>query len=109
MYIKFGRRSKLRLGSIKYDRHKKSSYITITSLFRDPQIPVEVVDHTIAHELIHYTHGFSSPHERQHRYPHSGGVVKQEMEARGMLHLHQAYKQWVKGYRQLLRKLYHYR
>src|SRR6266581_2437723 len=61
IFIKFGRHSRFRLGSIKYDQRSKSSHITITSMFKDSSVPVEVVDHTIAHELCHYAHGFSSP------------------------------------------------
>ena len=68
-----------------------------------------VVDHTIAHELCHYTHGFSSPHERLHKYPHNGGVVKRELEDRNLHHLVKAYAQWVKVYREELRSSYRYR
>lgn len=100
VFIKFGRYSKYRLGSIRLDRRTKSSQITITSMFKDIEIPAEVVDHTIGHELTHYTHGFSSVQPRLHRYPHAGGVVKKEMEGRGMGHLHIAYKKWVKKYRE---------
>src|SRR3989344_9565614 len=74
VFIKFGRYSKFRLGSIKQLKASKSSVITITSMFRDVLIPVEVVDHTIGHELVHYTHGFSSSKPRLHKYPHAGGV-----------------------------------
>src|SRR5579884_1652945 len=72
VFINFGRYSKFRLGSIRFDSISRNSYITITGMFKDPNIPVEVVDHTIAHELCHYTHGFSSPKTRLHKYPHSG-------------------------------------
>ena len=99
VFIRFGRYSKYRLGSIRLNKATKASIITITSMFKDPKIPSGVVDHTIGHELTHYTHGFSSVQPRLHRYPHAGGVVKREMEARGMGHLHQAYKDWIKLYR----------
>lgn len=99
VFIKFGRYSKYRLGSIKLDRGSNHSSITITGMFKDEGIPVEVVDHTIGHELCHYTHGFSSPKPRLHRYPHHGGIVNKEMAARGMECLSKAYKIWVKGYR----------
>lgn len=105
VFIKFGRYSKYRLGSIKLNRRNGSSLITITSMFKDPRIPTEVVDNTIAHELTHYTHGFSSKKIRLHRYPHAGGVVKKEMEERGMGHLYIAYRNWVKQYRQQLMKM----
>lgn len=99
VFIKFGRFAKFRLGSIKLTKHTKTSIITITAMFRDRGIPAEVIDHTIGHELVHYAHGFSSTHPRLHRYPHAGGVVKKEMEERGMGYLHNAYKSWVKEYR----------
>ncbi len=102
VFIKFGRYSKYRLGSIRLDRRTKSSLITITSMFKDLKIPAGVVDHTIGHELTHYAHGFSSTQPRLHRYPHAGGVVKREMEDRGMGYLHEAYKKWVKKYREQL-------
>ena len=97
IFIRFGRYSKFRLGSIKLDRKKEKSYITITSMFKDLKIPEAVVEHTIAHELVHYAHGFSSKRTRLHRYPHAGGVVKKEMEERGLGNLNKAYKAWVKS------------
>lgn len=96
--VKFGRYSKYRLGSIKLSRVTKRSLVTITGMFKDPNIPAEVVDHTIAHELVHYAHGFSSPKVRLHKYPHAGGVVQKEMRKRGMGYLNVAYKKWVKEY-----------
>ena len=99
VHIKFGRYSKYRLGSIKLNRKTDRSYITITAMFKSLDIPIEVVDHTIAHELMHYTHGFSSKKARLHKYPHAGGVVNIEMRSRGMEHLLKAYKAWVKQYR----------
>lgn len=102
VFIKFGRFAKFRLGSIRMNRQTKASHITITSMFKDPKIPQEVVDHTIGHELVHYTHGFSSVHPRLHRYPHAGGVVRLEMRKRGMGHLYDAYKVWMKKYQKRL-------
>ncbi|EKD91285.1 MAG: hypothetical protein ACD_30C00028G0004 [uncultured bacterium] len=103
IFIKFGRHSRFRLGSIKFDPRTKHSYITITSMFKDLKIPTEVVDHTIAHELCHYTHGFSSPKQKMHRYPHHGGVIKKELAQRGLQHLSRAYSAWIKVYRKQLR------
>lgn len=102
VFIKFGRYSKFRLGSIKQQRHSKASIITITGMFKDARIPMEVVDHTIGHELVHYTHGFSSSKPRLHKYPHAGGIVDKEMKGRGMGYLTLAYRMWVKEYRQQL-------
>ena len=102
IFVKFGRYSKYRLGSIRFDRKTGKSYITITSMFKDSSIPSEVIDHTLAHELAHYTHGFSSKKVKMHKYPHAGGVVKREMTLRGMGYLVKAYKAWVKTYRSIL-------
>ncbi len=104
VFIKFGRYSRFRLGSIKLDKRTKHSYVTITAMFKDPDIPVEVVDHTIAHELSHYTHGFSAPKLRLHKYPHHGGIIKKEMESRGLYHLVRAYSLWLKHYRKELKQ-----
>ncbi len=99
LIIRFGRYSKFRLGSIKLDRRSNRSYLTITGMFQDPKIPMDVVDHTIAHELVHYTHGFSSKRVRLHRYPHAGGVVQKEMKKRGLECMIKAYRIWMKEYR----------
>ncbi len=100
--IKFGRCSKYRLGSIKLNRRTNRSHITITAMFKNENIPSSVIDHTLAHELVHYAHGFSSKRARLHKYPHAGGVVQREMEERGMGYLNKAYKSWVKQYRKQL-------
>lgn len=102
VFIRFGRYAKYRLGSIRLGRHTKASFITITAMFKNLKIPEAVVDHTVGHELVHYAHGFSSSNPRLHKYPHAGGVVKKEMEERGMGYLHKAYKEWVKEYRKTL-------
>ncbi len=102
VFIRFGRYSRFRLGSIRLERRTKHSFITVTSMFKDPGIPVEVVDHTIAHELCHYTHGFSSTKPRLHKYPHHGGVIKKELESRGMYSLVKAYAKWLAAYRKTL-------
>ncbi|MBI2600947.1 hypothetical protein HYW42_03250 [Candidatus Daviesbacteria bacterium] len=97
IFIKFGKHSKFRLGSIRMVHSK--SLITITAMFKKLSIPQEVVDHTIAHELVHYSHGFSSKKPRLHKYPHAGGIVQKEMKRRGMIMLIHAYKRWIKKYR----------
>ena len=106
VYIRFGRFARLRFGSIRMDPTSKKTMVIITGMFRDLKIPQEVVDHTIAHELCHYTHGFSSPHKRLHRYPHEGGVIKVELESRGLMHLYRAYRKWIKEYKEELKGHY---
>lgn len=102
IFVRFGRVSKYRLGSIRLDSKTSKSYITITRMFKDSKIPEIVVDHTLAHELIHYAHGFSSKRVRLHKYPHVGGVVQKEMKKRGMGYLIDGYRLWVKQYRKTL-------
>lgn len=102
VFIKFGRYSQYRLGSIRLDKTTNKTYITITSMFRSESIPVSVIDHTIAHELCHYAHGFSSPKTRLHKYPHHGGVIKKELGARGLGNTVKAYSIWLKSYRKVL-------
>lgn len=109
VYIRFGRFARLRFGSIRMDRATKKTYITISGMFKDQSVPQEIVDHTIAHELCHYTHGFSSPHKRLHRFPHEGGIIKHELENRGLIYLYEAYRNWIKGYREELKSYYRQR
>lgn len=106
VFIKFGRFARLRFGSIKLDRRTKKTYVTISGMFKDERVPQEIVDHTIAHELCHYAHGFSSPHPQLHRYPHEGGVIKKEMEDRSLTCLYDAYRKWIRGYREELKEFY---
>src|SRR3989344_2760782 len=90
--IRFGREAKYRFGSIKLYKPRshlrgvkllsprrwkasepQKSVITITSMFAKENMPVDVVHHTICHELCHYAHGFSSANKRLFKYPHHGG------------------------------------
>jgi hypothetical protein len=102
VYINFGRYSKFRLGSIRLEKHSKRTYITITGMFKNPKIPLEIVDHTIAHEMCHYVHGFSSLKPRLHKYPHHGGIVNKELRQRGMDFLIKGYSKWLKSYKKEL-------
>lgn len=110
--IRFGREAKYRFGSILLlkpkgfkllkslkNREPEKSVITITSLFASERIPLAVVQNTIAHELCHYTHGFSSHNKRLFKYPHHGGVVNRELRNRGAEDLIAAFKKWLKEYR----------
>ena len=77
----------------------RKSIITITSMFASNSVPSEVVLYTIAHELCHYAHGFSSSNRRLFRHPHHGGIVNRELERRGAGHLVTSYRKWIKEYR----------
>lgn len=77
----------------------QKSVITITSMFAKESVPADVVRYTIAHELCHYAHGFSSANKRLFKYPHHGGVVNSELRDRQAAHLIPAFKKWLKEYR----------
>ena len=98
--VRFGRNSRTRFGSI-IARPRKGAdqpvtYITINSLFKDETVPEYVIDATLAHEFAHYTHGFHSPLERKHKFPHQGGVVDKEIVTRGGGHLLSQQNAWIK-------------
>lgn len=96
--IKFGQACRTRLGSIKPGRKYKNEHtiITINGHFRDPEIPDFVVDAVIAHEFMHYGHGFASPHEKAYRHPHKGGVVNWDLKERGLGDILTLEKKWLK-------------
>lgn len=117
--IRWGREAKFRFGSVRLERPKgfrslrllkrlkslnstvtpNKSVVTITKLFASEEVPSDVVLYTIAHELTHYAHGFSSTNKRMFRHPHHGGVVNREIEKRGGARYVRAYKSWLKEYR----------
>ena len=86
-------------GTLKTSQTPQKSIITITSMFAKESVPAEVVHYTIAHELCHYAHGFSSANRRLFKYPHHGGIVNKELTGRGAHHLISAFKKWLKIYR----------
>jgi len=76
---------------------KSISVITLTGYFRnDLLVPDYVVNATIAHELCHYTHGFSSPLEKRFLNPHQGNVIKKELSKRGLLEEQEMADKWLK-------------
>ena len=79
--VLFKGKSLRRFGCIK--KKKKDSIIEINSLFRDERVPEYIIDITLAHELVHYSHGFNSPLPKKYQYPHKGGIVDKELIKRG--------------------------
>ncbi|MFH1210381.1 MAG: hypothetical protein V1645_00540 [archaeon] len=71
---KFGHIKKLKQGDTE---------IVINSLFKDERVPEFVIDLTLAHELVHYMHGFNSPLPKKFQHPHRGNVVNRELIVRG--------------------------
>lgn len=114
--IKFGKHSKRQLGSIRlikdrgsFERYVKKyklnsdifdnktvSLINVTRYFSYDYVPEYVIKATVAHELCHYTHGFSSPLEKKYRYPHQGGIIQKELNSRGLLVVYTDSKKWIK-------------
>lgn len=111
--ITFGKHAKRQLGCIKHLQaaptkklakmsdvygpadHNSISLITITSYFKDESIPDIVVKSTIAHELCHYAHGFSSPLPRLYNHPHKHGVVRKELKKRGLDDQYKISQRWI--------------
>ncbi len=90
--VRFGTRAQRRFGSI--TGRNGISYITVNQLYANPDVPVYVVDETLAHELAHYAHGFGSGLPRLYADPHRGGVVDKELEKRGLGEVHQKAETW---------------
>lgn len=98
LITKFGRPCNTRLGSIKPSKlgSDKYSIITINGHFQDIEIPEFVIDAVIAHEFMHYAHGFASPHKQAYKHPHKGGVVDWDLKERGLGDVLKLEKQWIK-------------
>lgn len=84
-----------KFGHIKRLKNKDSE-IAINGMFRDERIPEFIIDVTIAHELVHYMHGFNSPHPKLFSHPHQGGIVNKELKRRGFAENLMKEKVWVK-------------
>lgn len=98
--ICFGRKAGKRLGSIRKvikneNRNNFDTLIYINGHFKDEFIPTFVIDATIAHELCHYAHGFSSPLPQLSKFPHRGDIVDKELEQRGLKPLEELEQKWL--------------
>ncbi len=93
--IKFKGHWKNKFGHIKRLKNKDSE-IAINGFFREETVPEYIIDLTIAHELVHYMHGFNSPHPKMFSHPHQGGIVNKELRKRGFAQNLMLEKQWVK-------------
>lgn len=94
VHVKFKGKSKRRFGCIK--KKESNSLIEINSLFKNEMVPEYVIDTTLAHELVHYMHGFNSPLPRKYKHPHKGGIVDKELIKRGFAHSLKLEKVWAK-------------
>lgn len=75
---------KSRLGVIRLVEDQHLSCIGINTLLQHVDVPEAVLITTIAHELVHYAHGFGSPLPRFYKHPHANGVVDRELERRNL-------------------------
>jgi hypothetical protein len=86
---------KSRLGLITMAENQLTTYIQINSLLRYPEVPGFVLTITVAHEMVHYVHGFGSPLPQRFKHPHRGGIVKRELVRRGLAEEYDRYDEWV--------------
>ncbi|GCE11097.1 hypothetical protein [Tengunoibacter tsumagoiensis] len=84
VYIDYCYPWKSRLGLIRLSVDNSLTFIGINTLLQLPQVPDYVLTTTIAHELVHYTHGFGSPLPRRWKHPHANHVVDRELEHRSL-------------------------
>ena len=93
--VRFKGRWKNKFGHIRMLKDK-STEIAINGLFRSSLVPEYIVDLTVAHELVHYIHGFHSPLPRLFTHPHKGGIVNKELKKRGFSEMIKLERKWVK-------------
>lgn len=114
--ILFGKYSIRRLGSIKWaqkntrvkgrlkgleELHQvqddpRISVITLTRYFAHEIVPEYIVKMTIAHEMVHYAHGFHSPLPKLYTHPHRGNIVNKELMKRGLSEELDLSEKWLK-------------
>jgi hypothetical protein len=78
-------------------RKNSHSEIVINSLFKDLRVPEDIIKLTIAHEIVHFMHGFHSHLPKQFKHPHKGGIVDKELIKRGFRYALKNEKQWIKN------------
>lgn len=93
--IAYCRPSKTRLGWIALSESGQSSLIGINRFLRHPDVPLDICLVTVAHEVVHYSHGFGSPLPRRYDDPHADGVVERELVARGLGDPLRRYEAWA--------------
>jgi hypothetical protein len=93
--VRFKGKWKNKFGHIKRLKNKDTE-IAINSLFKDSRVPEYIIDLTLAHELVHYWHGFNSPHQQKYKHPHLGGIVTRELNNRGFGHILRKEKAFIK-------------
>jgi hypothetical protein len=93
--IAYGHPWKRRLGLIRLSLDTTRTFIGVNALLQQPEAPDYVLLTTIAHELVHYAHGFGSPLPRLFAHPHANSVVERELEQRGLGEIAQKCDEWI--------------
>ncbi|MBT3262368.1 hypothetical protein HN992_02445 [Candidatus Woesearchaeota archaeon] len=75
----------------------RTTEIAINKIFQNLEVPEDVIKLTIAHEIVHYSHGFHSHLPRKYRHPHKGGVVDKDLKTRGFSYMLKKEKEWQKA------------
>ena len=86
---------KTRLGMIRMTLDETLSFIGVNALLQHPGVPEYVLVTTIAHELVHYAHGFGSPLPRLYEHPHANNVVNKELAQRGLQEYVELSNEWI--------------
>ncbi|GCF06522.1 hypothetical protein [Dictyobacter arantiisoli] len=89
---------KARLGLIRLSVDNTETFIGINTLLQSFQVPEYVIITTIAHELVHYIHGFGSPLPRLYQHPHANRVVDRELEKRELGEYLRCCNEWIDKY-----------
>ena len=92
--IKFGKKAKRTLGSVRLKG--ESSIIYITKYMVDYSVPDYVIEEVILHELIHIKTGYGSIMQKTSRHAHRGGVIKKEMLEIGKSNIYELSQIWIK-------------
>jgi len=95
VFIKWKGQWKNKFGHIRTT--KKGSEIVINTLFKDQRVPDDIVKVTIAHEIVHYMHGFHSHLPKMYKHPHKGGIVDKELIKKGFGYVLKTEKEWYKN------------
>jgi len=94
VFIHWKGRWKNKFGHIK--KTKKGTEIAINTLFKDLRVPEDMIKLTIAHEIVHYSHGFHSHLPKLFKHPHQGGIVEKVLIEKGFKYAIKKEKEWFK-------------
>ena len=89
---------KTRLGLIRMTVDEAISFIGVNALLQHTTVPEYLLVTTIAHELVHYAHGFGSPLPRLYAHPHANNVVNEELAKRGLKEYVELSDEWIDNY-----------